>query len=149
MLNGTEEGGSEYGIVYERGTSDEPEIIEPGGRAGLQPDVAYSEEFVILNLVKPTYPEFELSKRIAALITVVALITPEGGIGDAQIENVKVEPPGASSRGFELTALEAVRQWRIRLPLRYRQTEGCWLRIPIEFRPEDANFARSPMLAPR
>jgi TonB family protein len=123
--------------------TDQP-IAEPG----LQPDVPFSDQFVILRLVKPIYPEYELQHRIAARIVIAVRVTPDGEIDDESVQEARADPADASTHGFELSALEALRQWRVRLPERYRQSEGYWLRVPVEFRPDDQDFTKPLRLSP-
>jgi len=103
-------------------------------------EISYSEDFVILRLVKPIYPEYELERDITASITVAAWLTPSGELQDVQITQASAEPQTASTRGFEIASLEAIRQWKIRPPRRLHETSGLWLSIPIRFDPRDDDF---------
>lgn len=103
-------------------------------------EISYSEDFVILRLVKPVYPEYELERDITASITVAAWLTPSGELQDVQITQATAEPQSASTRGFEIASLEAIRQWKIRPPRRLQETSGLWLTIPIRFDPRDDDF---------
>jgi TonB family protein len=103
-------------------------------------EISYSEDFVILRLVKPVYPEYELERDITASITVAAWLTSTGELQDVQITQAIAEPPSASTRGFEIASLEAIRQWKIRPPRRLQETSGLWLTIPIRFDPRDDDF---------
>jgi len=108
-----------------------------------QAELSYSDEFVILRLVKPIYPEYELERGITASITVAAWLTPTGELQDEQITQASAEPVSASTRGFEIASLEAIRQWKIRPPRHLQEAAGMWLSIPIRFDPRDDLFLDS------
>jgi len=107
---------------------------------GLHRDVPYAESLIIQRLVKPVYPELELSRRIGARLVIVLHVSPEGDIDDQHVQEAKTDPPGNPTRSFELVALEALQQWRVRLPRSAEYAQGYWLTVPIEFRPEDKDF---------
>jgi len=103
-------------------------------------ELSFSDDFVILRLVKPIYPEYELERGITATITVAAWLTPTGELQDEKITGATAEPQSASTRGFEIASLEAIRQWKIRPPRRLQDAAGMWLSIPIRFDPSDDDF---------
>jgi TonB family protein len=109
------------------------------GAPALQPDVALSDDLTILKLVKPVYPERELAAGVSARVLVAIHVAPSGGIDELMVRQAVADPPG-STRAFELTALEALRQWRVRLPPGDAQQQGMWLTVPIEYTPMDAEF---------
>jgi len=111
------------------------------GAPALQPDVALSDELSIIRLVKPVYPEHELAAGVRADVLIAIHVAPAGDIDDALVRQAVTDPPG-STRAFELTALEALRQWRVHLPPGEGYANGCWLTVPIEYRPEDETFDR-------
>jgi len=113
--------------------------VLPLALPALQPDVPLSESFVILKLVKPIYPEAELTLNVSARVLVAVHVTPEGDVDEVQIQEAKTDPP-ASPHAFELASLEALKQWQV--SSRYPHPQGYWLTIPIEFRPEDKDFGR-------
>ena len=78
---------------------------------------------------------------IRADVLVAIHVAPSGEIDDALVREAVTDPPG-STRAFELTALEALRLWRVRLPPGEGYAQGCWLTVPIEYRPEDELFDR-------
>jgi TonB family protein len=122
---------------------DVREAASPGDagvvQQALQPDVALSDDLAIVELVKPAYPEHELQAGISARIVAALHVNGHGEIDDVQILEATTSPP-ASTRAFELTALEALKRWRIRLPTGEQYRDGCWLRVPIEYNPEDEQF---------
>lgn len=118
-----------------------PELVEPV--FATRREVSFSEDFVILNLVKPLYPEYELARRIRARVLVAVWVTPHGDLENEQIQEAKTDPPTAPSRSFEIATLEAIRQWKVKPPKRLEKTSGIWLTIPILFDPDDDNFLES------
>jgi TonB family protein len=115
-----------------------PEIVEAA--PALHRELSFSEDFVILKLVKPIYPEYELSRGIRARILVAVWVTPDGEVENEQVQEARVDPPTASSIGFELATLEAVRQWKVKPPVRAEHARGIWLTIPIRFDPDTDDF---------
>jgi TonB family protein len=109
------------------------------GAPALQPDVALSDDLTIIKLVKPTYPARELAAGVSARVWVGIHVAPSGDIDELQVRRAETSPPG-STRAFELTALEALRQWRVRLPAGEQYRNGMWLTVPIEYTPNDADF---------
>ncbi len=123
-------------------STDNQEADPPIQEPGLQPDVPFSEQFVILKLVKPTYPEYELQHRISGRVIVALRITAEGEVGEARVQEATADPAIASTRSFELTAIEALQQWRLQLPKQYQLAEGYWIRVPVEFELDDPGFSK-------
>lgn len=117
---------------------ESPELVEPV--FATHREISFSEDFVILNLVKPLYPEYELARRIRARLLVAVWVTPQGDLENEQIQEATTDPPSAPSRSFEIATLEAIRQWKVRPPKRLEKTTGIWLTIPIQFDPDDDNF---------
>ena len=112
-----------------------PDALPP--MPALAPEVPFSDEFVIQRLVKPPYPEEGLTNRVRANLVVAIHVGLDGEVDDAVIQETVVDPPVAPARAFELASLEALRQWKVLLPERYRSSQGVWLKVPIEFRLED------------
>ena len=119
--------------------SPSPELLEP--QPATQAKVSFAEEFVILRAVRPVYPEYELSRGVRGWVLVAVWVTPNGDIEDEQVREARCEPPDASTRGFEIAALEAVRQWKVKPPKLDNRAKGFWLTIPIRFvRPDGDDF---------
>jgi len=121
--------------------SDDPGPGDPS--PALQADVSFSESFVILKFVKPVYPEKELREKVSARLMVAIHVSPYGDIDDQQVLESSTNPPAPAS-GFELAALDALRQWRVRLPILEPHPDGMWLRVPIEFTPQDEGRVQLP-----
>jgi TonB family protein len=130
------------GTEGQGGAGASPGSIQPEAMPGLQPDVPLSESFVISRLVKPVYPEYELQHRIRGRVVIAMRITPDGDVDDEVVKESTCDPADASTHGFELASLEALKQWRVRLPQQYQTSQGYWLTVPIEFVPEDPNFGK-------
>ena len=126
---------------------DDAAMQDATGAPALQPDVALSDDLTILKLVKPTYPARELAAGISARVWVGIHVAPSGEIDELQVRRAETSPPG-STRAFELTALEALRQWRVRLPLGDQYRNGMWLTVPIEYSPSDADFDKIETVKP-
>jgi TonB family protein len=107
----------------------------------LQPDITFSEDFVIVKFVKPIYPEQALKRKVSANVVIAMHVNGQGDIDDLHVERAESDPRGATG-AFELTALDALRQWRIRAPLDADRARGWWFTIPIEYRPDDKDFTR-------
>jgi TonB family protein len=133
-------------VVEKRAETEAKPSVQTESEIEIEPliathtELSYSDDFVILRLVKPIYPEYELERGISASITVAAWLTPEGVLRDERITQASATPPTASTRGFEIASLEAVRQWKLRPPKRHEESGGMWLTIPIRFDPEDDTF---------
>lgn len=102
--------------------------------------LSYSEDFVILESVKPDYPEYERSRLIEGYVVIQCYVTAEGLIQDEQVTESATRPPGGSTRAFERAALDAVRQWKVMPPRRNGQPLGAWLPIRINFDLTDTNL---------
>jgi TonB family protein len=113
----------------------------PAALPALQPDITFSEDFVIVKFVKPIYPEAALQRRVSANVVIAMHVSGDGDIDDVHVERAESSPAG-STAAFELTALDALRQWRIRPPLDRKTSQGWWFTVPIEYRPEDKDFLR-------
>jgi TonB family protein len=131
-----------HGVEGQGGVATSPGGVQPQALPGLQPDVPLSESLVIMRLVKPIYPQYELQHGVRGRVLISVRITPEGDVDDVVVRESKSEPADASTHGFELASLEALRQWRVHLPKEYQTSQGYWLTVPIEFVPEDQNFGK-------
>jgi len=113
----------------------------PAALPALQPDITFSEDFVIVRFVKPVYPEQALERKISANVVVAMHVNGDGDIDELHVERAESDPRGSTS-AFELTALDALRQWRIRAPAGSDRSRGWWFTVPIEYRPNDKDFTR-------
>jgi TonB family protein len=95
--------------------------------------LSYSQNFVILQAVKPEYPEYERAHEIEAELKVAFYVTREGRIDNIEVTDARTWPPGASSRAFELAVVEAVEQWRVLPPVRDGERRGASMYIRWRF----------------
>jgi TonB family protein len=137
-LRRPDSGASGQGRVTRAADADDPAL--PAGLPALEPELALSEDVVILKLIKPLYPERELEQRISARVIVALHVNVDGEIDELVVKEAQATP-AAPTRAFEITSLDALRQWRVRLPRRYAEA-GCWLTVPVEFSPDDKDFGR-------
>lgn len=112
---------------------------EAAAIAALEPEIALSENFAITHLVKPVYPVWELDNGVRARVLVTIRVSRQGEVEDARVASAETTPPG-SSTAFELTAVEALLQWRFLLPRTPEYEAGCILTVPVEYEPTDKNF---------
>ncbi len=80
-----------------------------------------------VSTVQPAYPPDLRKAKIEGKVTVLCLVTAEGRVEDARVEN-------SSRAEFEKPALEAIRKWRFRPGTKDGQAVGTYLRYPISFR---------------
>ena len=91
-------------------------------------DVPYSEDYVILHMVKPEYPVYELNQGIEGQVTVEILINEAGTVDHVSI----VAASGPLS--FEVASLKAVREFRFKPPVVDGRRMPMWIRFQIRFR---------------
>ncbi|MFQ5511285.1 MAG: energy transducer TonB [Candidatus Krumholzibacteriia bacterium] len=91
-------------------------------------DVSYSENYVILHMVQPEYPPFELLQGIEGDVTVELLVNEEGMVENAWILAV------LGPKSFEEASLAAVRQFRFRPPTQNGKPVPMWIRFQVRFR---------------
>lgn len=116
----------------EKPRSDDDALLRDPARP-IHAELSFSEDLVILKMVKPEYPEYERSQAIEGFVLLACYITAEGDIGDEQVMESGTHTPGASAAAFERAALEAVKQWKVLPPRRDGQTRGAWLPIRVTF----------------
>jgi TonB family protein len=91
-------------------------------------DVSYSEDYVILHVVKPVYPADELKHGVEGDVTVEILVNDGGMVDDAWVL------VATGSRNFEQATLDAVRQFRFKPPIVQGNPAPMWIRFEIRFR---------------
>jgi TonB family protein len=114
-----------------REVPQEVELIEP--LKAYHKPTTQSASFTIIKAVKPFYPEYEEQRSIRAKVTVAFYLTADGRIQNEHILEVETDPPNASTLAFELSTLEAVRQWRIRPAAVDGEPRGQWIPFLINF----------------
>ncbi|UCG52156.1 MAG: energy transducer TonB [Candidatus Latescibacterota bacterium] len=130
-----EETGPAEGAKREQVPENEPEeIITPELDEEIvrhypaHTEVPYSEDYVILHMIKPEYPPYELSVGIEADVTVEILVNEDGWVEDAWVLVAR------GPKSFERASLAAVRQFRFKPPVVYGEPMPMWIRFQIRFR---------------
>lgn len=90
--------------------------------------VPYSEDYVILHMIKPVYPPYELDNGIEGDVTVEILVN-EGG----RVEEVFVLV-ATGPKSFEYATVNAVRKYRFKPPIVDGRSMPMWIRFQIRFR---------------
>jgi TonB family protein len=90
--------------------------------------VPYSEDYVILEMVKPEYPIRELLAGIEGDVTVELLINEQGHVDRAWILSAY------GPQSFEGSTLKAVKQYRFKPMMHNGLPITMWIRFLIKFR---------------
>lgn len=80
----------------------------------------------VISQVAPIYPAELRKARIEGSVTVVFVLSEEGRVEDARVEN-------STRPEFEKPALDAVRRWRFKPGQKDGQAVKTYLRLPIRF----------------
>jgi protein TonB len=108
------------GDIEARGSVSQPlHVTHPG---------PYSESYVILREVRPTYPQHEKERNIEGSVTVEVLVDTMGNVAHADV----LEVVGPDS--FGKAALEAVRQFEFQPPVENGEASTMWIKFDIKFR---------------
>lgn len=91
-------------------------------------DVPYSDTYIILKMVEPEYPIYELENEIEGSVT-VELFVNERGLVEAASVLSSIGP-----KSFEESSLKAVRQFVFQPPTRDGQPSSMWIKFLIKFR---------------
>jgi TonB family protein len=91
-------------------------------------DVPYSEDYVILHMERPQYPEYELKEGIEGDVTLEILVNDAG-----RVERVWVLA-ARGPRSFEQASIEAARHFRFKPPIVDGRATAMWIRFQIRFR---------------
>ena len=90
--------------------------------------VSYSEDYVILDMVRPEYPAEELKQGIEGDVTVELFVNDGGAVENAWVMTA------TGSSNFEAASLEAVRRFRFKPPIVDGKPSSMWIRFQIRFR---------------
>jgi TonB family protein len=90
--------------------------------------VAYSQTFVILRRVQPTYPQRERERGLEGSVTVELLVDEQGLVARANA----LDLVGPAS--FQEAALNAVRQFVFQPPIINGQPSTMWIKFVVKFR---------------
>ncbi len=91
-------------------------------------EVPYSQDYVILRMVDPTYPPKELEAGMEGSVTVELFINADGRVEKATVLSA------AGSRSFQESSLEAVRQFVFQPPVIDGESKPMWIKFLIKFR---------------
>jgi TonB family protein len=90
------------------------------------PPSSHSPDFAILQMIRPEYPEASLWAEVQGLVTVRALIDPNGAVmGITTLDN-------EADEFCELAVMAALRDWRFQ-PLE-RDGHAVWFSVVVPFR---------------
>lgn len=91
-------------------------------------EIPYSEDYVILYMVKPDYPREELDLGIEGEVTLEILVSSAGSVENAWVLSAN------GPQSFEAASLDAVRQFRFKPPIVNGIPTEMWIRFQIRFR---------------
>jgi TonB family protein len=91
-------------------------------------DVPYSEDYVILHMERPEYPDYELAEGIEGDVTLEILVN-DGG----RVERVWILA-ARGPKSFEHASLEAAKYFRFKPPIVDGRPTALWIRFQIRFR---------------
>ncbi|MBU8921914.1 MAG: energy transducer TonB [Bacteroidales bacterium] len=91
-------------------------------------DVPFREDYVILTMVKPVYPEDAMALRREGYVLVEVYIDETGRVAEAWVRKVY----GIES--FEIASIEAVKQFRFKPVMENGEPQSFWVSFLISFR---------------
>jgi TonB family protein len=91
-------------------------------------DVPYSETYIILKMVQPEYPFYELENGIEGSVTVELFVNEDGIVEMASILS------SIGPKSFGESSLKAVRQFVFQPPMRGDEPTSMWIKFLIKFR---------------
>jgi protein TonB len=113
----------------------EPDILDPEARGAALSEatrshapVSYSDAYVILRMVKPRYPPQEQAEGIEGNVTVELLVDEAGRVAEAYVVSL------VGPKSFEISALDAVRQFEFQPPVEDGRPTPMWIKFVIKFR---------------
>lgn len=90
--------------------------------------IPYSEDYIILKMVNPEYPEEELSNGIEGEVTLEVLVNEEGRVENAWTLSL------IGPKSFERSSLRAIRQFIFQPPFREGKPVPMSIRFQINFK---------------
>jgi len=91
-------------------------------------DVPYRQDFVILSMVEPEYPEDAFRRRVEGYVLVEVYVDESGRVAEARV----IRAQGLQS--FENASLEAVRRFLFRPVVENGVPQPFWISFLISFR---------------
>ena len=110
---------------------DSPELKFDDFEVATRPtnrDVPYSQTYIILKMVQPEYPYYELENGIEGSVTVELLVN-EAGLVEAATVLSSIGP-----KSFEESSLAAVKQFVFQPPMKGDEPTSMWIKFLIKFR---------------
>ena len=93
-----------------------------------QHDVPYSETYIILKMVQPDYPVYELENGIEGSVTVEMFVNEDGRVDLASVLS------SIGPKSFEESSLKAVKQFVFQPPTIGDEPTSMWIKFLIKFR---------------
>lgn len=111
---------------------DDPSFGDEGGKNLFRTyeshaDVAYRENYVLLKMVKPDYPQDALALGIEGYVLIEAYVTKEGTVAEAWVRSA------FGPKSFERESLEAVRQFLFKPATENGKPIPFWVSFLIRF----------------
>lgn len=91
-------------------------------------DVPYSETYIILKMVQPEYPVYELENGIEGSVTVEMFVNEAGVVEMASVLS------SIGPKSFEEASLDAVKQFVFQPPMVGDEPTSMWIKFLIKFR---------------
>jgi TonB family protein len=91
-------------------------------------DVPYSENYIILKMVEPEYPIYELENGIEGSVTVELFVNENGTVDMASVLS------SIGPKSFAASSLKAVKQFVFQPPTRGGKPSSMWIKFLIKFR---------------
>jgi TonB family protein len=111
--------------------TDHPEIAVDDFEVITRPrhrDVPYSQTYVILKMVEPEYPLYELENGIEGSVTVEILVNEDGYVETASVLS------SIGPKSFEDSSLKAIKQFVFQPPIIGDKPTSMWIKFLIKFR---------------
>jgi len=91
-------------------------------------DAPYSETYIILKMVEPIYPAYELVNSIEGSVTVELFINEKGKVEAAYVLSA------IGPKSFQKSSLEAVKKFVFQPPTQNGVPSSMWIKFLIKFR---------------
>jgi TonB family protein len=91
-------------------------------------DVPYSESYVLLKMVQPEYPIYELTNGTEGSVTVEMFVNESGRVEMATVLS------SIGPKSFEKSSVDAVKQFVFQPPRKGDEPTSMWIKFLIKFR---------------
>src|SRR2546427_6445479 len=99
----------------------------PSGQALLENECVNVPKLVKRKV--PVYPELARRAKVQATVELMAVIQPDGTIGDITV----IKPTGLPQAGFEDAAIKAVKKWRYEPVILHGKPVPVRFKVKVEF----------------